>query len=180
VEQIVVSENHYCIGLKANQKTLLQQAQRVAQGQSPLSESQEQDQSHGRYVERSVRVFAAPSAWMAQWQSLAALVAVERRGVREGKAFNCQSWFILSQVIPAKQAAAMIRQHRGSIENQVHWVKDVIQGEDHSLIRAAQPATLMALLRSWAMSVFRNAGFVSLTKAMRLFKHDLPKLLSFL
>jgi hypothetical protein len=91
VEQIVVSENHYCIGLKANPKTLLQQAQRVAHCQSPLSDYQEQDPSHGRYVERSVRVFAAPSSLMTQGQSLAAFVAVERRGVRDGKAFNCQS-----------------------------------------------------------------------------------------
>ncbi|NJR40710.1 MAG: hypothetical protein HC781_20110 [Leptolyngbyaceae cyanobacterium CSU_1_4] len=81
---------------------------------------------------------------MSQGQLLAAFGAVERRGVREGKAFNCQSGFILTQVIPAQQAAAMIRHHRGSIANQLHWVKDVIQGEDYSLIRAAQPAPLMA------------------------------------
>lgn len=180
VEQIVASENHYCIGLKGNQKTLLQHAQHTAHCHSPLSTFQEHDDSHGRSVERRVRVFAALPALMQHWQGLAAFVAVERHGVRDGQAFHRHSWFILSQVIPAQQAAALIRHHRSSIENKLHWVKDVVQGEDHSLLQAAKPATLMALLRSWAISAFRNAGYDSLTKALRLFKHDLPSLLSFL
>jgi hypothetical protein len=62
----------------------------------------------------------------------------------------------------------------------VNWVKDVIQGEDSSLIRATRPATVMALMRSWAMTAFRKEGYDSLSKAMRLYKHDLPKLFSFL
>lgn len=176
----MASENYYCIGLKGNQKTLLQQVQHAAQSQTPLSTYQEQDQTHGRSVERCVRVFAAPSVAQQQWQGFAAFVAVERYGVRDGHPFHRQSWFILSQVIPATQAAQMIRHHRSSIENKVHWVKDVVQGEDRSCIRAAKPATLLAFLRSWAMTAFRNSGFDSLTKAMRLCKHDRPKLLSFL
>jgi hypothetical protein len=68
-----------------------------------------------------------------------------------------QSWFILSQVIPAQRAAQLIQGHRGTIENQLHWVLDVVQQEDSSLIQAAQPAALMSLLRSWAISAFRQA-----------------------
>jgi len=176
----VASENYYCIGLKGNQKTLLHQVQHTAQSQTPLSTYQAQDQTHGRSVERCVRVFAAPSAAQQQWQGFAAFVAVERHGVRDGLLFHRHSWFILSHVIPSSQAADMIRNHRSSIENKVHWVKDVVQGEDRSGIRAAKPATLLAFLRSWAITAFRNSGFDSLTKAMRLFKHDLSKLLSFL
>ncbi|NET35552.1 MAG: hypothetical protein F6K19_26600 [Cyanothece sp. SIO1E1] len=62
----------------------------------------------------------------------------------------------------------------------MHWFKDVVQQEDNSLIQAAQPATLMALWRSWAISVFRKAGHSSLTRAIRLFCHNLPSLISFL
>lgn len=152
----------------------------MAQSEIPLSEYEEEDESHGRCVIRRVRVFKAPPEAQAQWQGLEAFVAVERCGVREGKPFKRQSWFIVSQVIDAEEAAGLIRAHRGSIENKVHWVKDVIQGEDGSLIRAPQPATMMALMRSWAMTAFRKAGFDSLSKAMRLFKHDLLKLISFL
>jgi len=179
VTQIIESENHYCIGLKANQSKLLQQAQQCAQTQSPLSHYHTRDTSHGREVERQVQVFAAPVELAQEWTGLAAFVAVERFGSRQGQPFRRQSWFILSQIIPAPDAAVMIQAHRGTTENKLHWVKDVVQGEDASLIQAAKPATLMAFLRSWAISLFRKAGYSSITKAMRLFKHDLPMLLSF-
>ena len=180
VSQIIENENHYCSGLKANQPKLLQQAQQCAQHQSPLSHYHHRDTTHGRVVERQVQVFAAPIELAPEWAGLAAFVRVERIGIRQGQPFRRQSWFILSQIIEAQEAAAMIQTHRGTTENKLHWVKDVVQGEDASLIQSPRPATLMALLRSWAISLFRKAGHASMTKAMRLFKHDLPSLLSFI
>jgi predicted transposase YbfD/YdcC len=85
-------------------------------------------------VERRVRVFAAPPELAGEWAGLAAFVAVERLGVRQGQAFQRQSWFIISQVMEAQSLAAMIQAHRGTTENKLHWVKDVVQGEDASLI----------------------------------------------
>lgn len=178
--EIVASGNHYCIGLKANQPKLLKQAQHCAQTQVPLSQSHSLDTSHGRVVERRVQIFAAPPQLAQDWAGLAGFVAVERSGIREGKPFHRQAWFILSSIVPADTIAHLIQAHRGTIENKLHWVKDVVQGEDASLIHAPKPATLMALLRSWAISLFRNAGYASLTKALRQFKHDLPSLLSFI
>lgn len=177
--EIIESGNHYCVGLKANQRKLLQQAQQCAQTQIPLSCYQSTDTSHGRVVNRRVQVFAAPSHLVQDWAGLAAFVAVERWGIRQGQAFKRQSWFIISQVIEAQQIAWMIQAHRGTTENKLHWVKDVVQGEDASLIQSPNPATLIALFRSWAISLFRKAGHASITKAMRRFKHDLASLLSF-
>ena len=180
VSEIVNSGNHYCIGLKANQRKLLHQAQQCAQTQLPLSCYDSLDTSHGRGVERRVRVFAAPPELSQQWSALAAFVAVERAGVRQGQTFERQSWFIISQVVEAQQLAWMIQAHRGTTENKLHWVKDVVQGEDASMIQSPNPATLIALLRSWAITLFRKAGHASITKAIRHFRHDLPALISFL
>lgn len=155
-------------------------AQQLTQVEPALSEFQESDFTHGCTVHRTVRVFAAPALLSQHWCGLEAIVAVQRQGVRKGHDFHRHSWLILSQVIPAEQAAALIRNHRGSIENKLHGVKDAVQGEDNAEIRAANPAKLVALLRSWTISVFCNQRYDSITKAMRLFKHDLPKLLSFL
>ncbi|MGG6270637.1 ISAs1 family transposase [Leptolyngbya sp. AN03gr2] len=176
----VESGNHYCIGLKANQKTLLQASQTLSQSETPLSRFQALDTTHGRTVERTVAIFAAPERFQQHWCGLAAIAHVQRQGTRQGKSFHTDSWYLLSQVIPAEQAAALIRNHRASLENQVHWVRDVVQSQDASLIQSAHPAQFMALLRSWTISSFRAAGHHSITKAQRLFKHDLPKLLSFL
>lgn len=180
VHEIVRAGNHYCIGLKANQPTLLKHAQHCQRTQAPFSSYQSRDTSHGRVVERQVQVFVAPIALSHEWTGLAAFVSVKRSGQREGKPFERQAWFITSQVIAAEPLATMIQAHRGTIENKLHWVKDVVQGEDASSFRTPNPATLMALLRSWAVSLFRKAGHPSITKAIRHFQHDLPKLLSFL
>lgn len=177
----MASQNNYCIGLKANQLNLLKQAQRCAQSQAPTScDYAVLDRTSGRLVERRVEVFEAPASLAQQWPSLAAFVKVERFGIRDGTSFYRESWFIVSQVLEAKRAAQLIRGHRGTIENRLHWVKDVVQQEDSSLIRAAKPATLMAMLRTWAISAFRRGGQSSITKAIRWFSHDLPSLLSFL
>lgn len=180
VSEIACAGNYYCIGLKANQPTLLKHAQHCQRTQRPLSCYQALDTSHGRVVERRVEVFAAPVALSHEWMGLAAFVSVQRSGVREGKSFERQAWFITNNVIDAEQLAVMIQAHRGTMENKLHWVKDVVQGEDDSSFRAPNPATLMALLRSWAISLFRKAGHTSIAKAVRQFQHDLPNLLSFI
>lgn len=181
VSDIIARGNHYCIGLKGNQGTLLRQAQACAATQPPLTRHYDVlDTSHGRCVERCVEVFAAPPALAATWEGLAAFARVERSGSRDGQCFQHHSWAILSQPLEAQRVSALIRGHRSCIENRLHWVKDVVQQEDASLICAPQPAQLMALLRTWALSAFRKAGHQSITKALRLFRHDMPKLISFL
>lgn len=181
VHDIVESGNHYCIGLKGNQPTLLKTAQQCATTTLPISEYDAVlDHSHGRVVERQVRVFKAPAVLSEAWDNLAAFAQVDRFGVRDGHDFHTQSWFILDQCLPAHQVAQLVQDHRGTIENRLHWVKDVVQHEDTSLIQAHKPAMLMALLRNWTISIFRKAGHDSLTKAIRFCCHDLPKLISFL
>ena len=181
VAEIVEWGNDYCIGLKANQPTLLRHAQHCAETQPPLSRHNDiLDSSHGRCIERRVQVFAAPAELSITWKGLAAFARIERFGLREGRIFDHHSWVILSQPLAAQQAATLVQGHRGCVENQLHWVKDVVLQEDASLIRSPQPAKLMALLRTWAISAFRKAGHRSITKALRLFRHDIPQLISFL
>jgi hypothetical protein len=180
VSELVSSSNHSCIGLKAKQPKLLQQAQQCAQTQEPLSGYQALDTSHGRVFQRRVRVLAAPPERAQAWTGLAAFVAVERSGRCQGQPLQRQASFMLSQVIEAQPLATLIQAHRGTTENKLPWVKDVVQGENASLIQSPKPATVMALLRSWAISLLRKAGYSSIAKAMRLFKHDLPTLISFI
>ena len=178
---IVESDNHYCLGLEGNQPKLMAQAQQSAEREAPIScDDAVLDSHHGRLVRRRVEIFPAPPTLSLIWSGLTAFARVVRSGIREGQYFRRQSWFILSQAIPAKQAAQLIQGHRATIENRLHWVKDVVQQEDGSLIHAAKPASVMALLRSWALSAFRHAGIDSLTRALRLYSHNLPKLISFL
>jgi predicted transposase YbfD/YdcC len=70
-----------------------------------------------------------------------------------------------------EQLAAHIRGH-WSIENRLHWVRDVTYGEDHSQIRTGGAAHVMATLRNLTISIHRLAGATNIAKALRTAMHD--------
>jgi len=55
---------------------------------------------------------------------------VERQGKREGKNFEEKAYFISSERLFAEAFLKAIQGH-WSIENQLHWVKDVTLKEDN-------------------------------------------------
>lgn len=62
----------------------------------------------------------------------------------------------------------LVRGH-WTIENQLHWVRDVTYDEDRSQVRTGSGPQAMATLRNLAISLLRLAGHASLPKAMRYF-----------
>ena len=60
--QAIVAAGHHClIAVKQNQPTLDRTIESTAQTQTAVSHASVLDSSHGRIVERSVSVFAAPA-----------------------------------------------------------------------------------------------------------------------
>ncbi|MDQ6755087.1 MAG: hypothetical protein M3017_17225 [Actinomycetota bacterium] len=54
-----------------------------------------------------------------------------------------------------------------SIENRLHWVRDVTYREDASQIRSGHGAHVMATFRNLAISIHRLAGATNIAKALR-------------
>ena len=79
----------------------------------------------------------------------------------------------------ALKFAQGIREHWG-IENRLHWVKDVIFGEDAAPLSNYNAATNWSFIRTIAVNVARMCGYNSLTKAERFLAHDIDKLFSLL
>jgi len=63
------------------------------------------------------------------WLGAKTCIQVERIGMRSGKQYLQTNYYISSLVSKAVTFVQGIRQHWG-IENRLHWVKDVIFGED--------------------------------------------------
>jgi len=55
-----------------------------------------------------------------------------------------------------------------SIENRLHWVRDVTFDEDRSQIRTRNAPRVMASLRNFAISLFRYLGSTNIAKSLRL------------
>lgn len=105
------------------------------------------------------------------------MIVLERSGEREDAVFSTISYYLSDLALEAKGAAAIVRGHR-DIENGLHWVRDVVMGEDDSLITQRIPALNWSVLRSIVLNLFRAAGHTSLTQACRMFAHDIPALIS--
>jgi hypothetical protein len=54
-----------------------------------------------------------------------------------------------------------------SIENRLHWVRDVVFAEDHSRVRTAGGPQVMASLRNLVIGLLRLAGHAKIARALR-------------
>jgi predicted transposase YbfD/YdcC len=75
----------------------------------------------------------------------------------------------------AQNFAEKIRGH-WKIENQLHWVKDVIFKEDTLPITDFQAVSNLSILQTIALNLFRNLGFLSITEGQRWLNHRWFKL----
>ena len=53
------------------------------------------------------------------------------------------------------------------VENKVHYVRDVTQGEDDSRIRVQPLPNSFAIARNLALNLYRDHGFVNMAQAQR-------------
>lgn len=66
----------------------------------------------------------------------------------------------------AREILALVRGH-WTIENKLHWVRDVTYDEDRSQVRKGNGPRVMASLRNIAISLLRLAGANNIAKATR-------------
>ena len=73
----------------------------------------------------------------------------------------------------------MVRGH-WSIENRLHWPKDVVLHEDETYGRNPNALLNASLLRSITINLLRLNGFQSLTSALRELANQVEKIFRFL
>jgi predicted transposase YbfD/YdcC len=163
---------HYLFVVKANQPTLLERCAALAWHNVPVAD-RTRDRGHGRIEIRtlkavSVRHFGFPHA--------AQVLQVTRKvcdlATRKWHTVVVYAITSLSfqQARPAR-LADLIRRH-WSIENGLHWVRDVTFAEDASQLRTGTAPQVMSGLRNLAIGVLSRAGPVNLAAALRRHARD--------
>lgn len=175
--KIITSGNEYLIATKRNQAQLHSLIKSYTEQAKPDSIYRTKESSHGREVTRQVSVFKQTILVPAQWEHIQSLIKVERWGFRGKKTYQETVYYISSIVQDAEFFAQKIREH-WQIENQVHWVKDVLFQEDQIKIRQIQAVTNLALLNTLGLNIFRGLGFLSITEGRRWLGWDWHKLLA--
>jgi len=162
---------HYVFGLKGNQPTLAEAAERLLR-HSPVA-YETHDKGHGRTEHRYVRVATIPKALAATlgFPSARQFVAVEReRGDLADRMTSMETSYYVTDLSPPQASpaglACYIRGHWG-IENRSHFIRDRVFDEDRSQVRVGGAPQVLATLRNLAISILRLNGFKSIAVGLR-------------
>lgn len=106
-----------------------------------------------------------------QWAGLKSIVrVVSYRHLLKGQYLIINKpttrYYISSLEETAKQFAHRIRDY-WHVENKVHYVRDVTQGEDASRIRVQPLPNIFALARNLALNLYRQHDFENIAQAQR-------------
>jgi predicted transposase YbfD/YdcC len=172
---IIEGGNDYVITVKGNQSRLLTQLKTITTGQKHWERVVDIENIRGRTTCRITSVFTDLRGIDLKWLGAKSLIQIERIGIRSGEKYLQTNYYISSLVSKAITFANGIRQHWG-IENRLHWVKDVIFGEDAAPFSNYNAATNWSIIRNIAINIARMSGYDSLTKAERFLAHDIDKL----
>ena len=174
---IIEGGNDYVIAVKDNQPKLHSHIQRISAMKKPTSRVIETERTRNRFTTRILEVFPDVSGIDPEWTGIKSLIKVERYGTRNGKKYHEIVCYISSLICSAKEFALGIRGH-WSIENCLHWVKDVVFKEDSSTISLGNAPANLSLLRAIALNILHRNGYHSITIAQRFISHDIDKLLT--
>ena len=160
--------NHYLLQVKRNQPSLYTQIQERMLEQAPLDGWQDHDIGHGRHTQWHIAVYNAidhPKA--EQWPELKRFIHVHRICYDTQKKTTAHSDRYYITDLATTDAAIYgkgIRSH-WKIENSLHWVKDVIHGEDKNAIRKGNGPINQAIISSIAINWHRAGGNWSIKEA---------------
>lgn len=115
------------------------------------------DKCHGRKEHRQYYVVEVPCGIRnaSLWQDLRTLAMVVSEVTQGGRTTSEQRYYIGSLPCDAQRMARSIRSH-WSVENNLHWVLDVVFREDDSRIRKGHAAENMAMLRRFTLSILKQ------------------------
>ena len=138
----------------------------------------ELSKGHGRLEKRTVSICTKLDG-IKPWVGLQTLIKVEsERQFKKGGRLHVEvstRYYIASFVESAKLFARRIRNYWG-VENKVHYVRDVTQGEDRSRIRMHNLPQTFTVARNFALNLYRSNAFNNMAQAERRCKYGLETL----
>jgi predicted transposase YbfD/YdcC len=171
-EQIIEKGADYTLALKENQEELYRQVKECfewkesdkwADAASDDSKTG-YEKDHGRIEMRECSVISDID-WLYQkseWKNIKSIIKVrchsekwEAAKQRWGEETVFDRYFISSLALSAKEMAVLIR-HHWSIENNLHWVLDVVFGEDDDMKKTLHAPENMNILRKTSLACIRR------------------------
>lgn len=163
--RIVDKKADYIFSLKGNQGTLREDVELFFEEQMEVDFTdttvtchETVEKSHGRIEVRKV-IVCAEVGWLRQrhdWPGLESIVMVEYVAEEGGETRRETRFYISSLRVEAEPMAAYIRDHWG-VENGLHWVMDMVFGDDECRIRKDNAPANFATIKHMASNILRSS-----------------------
>lgn len=153
--QVKERGGNYLLALKKNQKGLYEQAGDFMQARKGQFERDEwADFGSGRLEKRVCYVCKDLSLLddIAQWPGVKRVVMVESSREKDGKVVSQTRYYLSSLEACAKDFNSLVRNHWG-IENNLHWMLDVVFFEDKSRASSGSGPDNLSTLRKIALQL---------------------------
>jgi predicted transposase YbfD/YdcC len=164
-EKIVDKGREYSLAVKDNQPnlraaiaTFFDKTDQNGKGNTGSRHYTTHEQSRGREETRDYVIAPLPkemAAFTTEWKGLRSIGRVIAKVKRDGQQSEETRYFILSLPPKVKQFASAARGHWG-IENGLHWVLDVVFGEDASAIHIGHAPENFGFLRRFVLSLLKQ------------------------
>jgi predicted transposase YbfD/YdcC len=172
---------HYVFQVLENQPNLFAALNALNWRAVPVT-ARTEDRDRGRREVRTIQVIDAPEHVRDLFPYVEQVFLVERQ-IAEGDQTTYQAVLyvtsLTAELAGPADLLAYVRTH-WTIENRVHWVRDVTLGEDASRVRTGNAPRVMATLRNLAISLLRLAGFTNIAAALRYNAGDNRRVLNHL
>lgn len=134
---------------------------------TPQDTYEQINKGHGR-IEKRVVSICQNLDMIRDWPGLKTLIKVEseRQVLRhqEIQVTTETRYYISSLTASSQVFSDRIRGYWG-VENKVHYVRDVTQGEDASRIRTTPLPQIFAIVRNFTLNLYRNQMFENMAQA---------------
>ena len=157
-QAVLDARGQYVMALKENQSGLFRAVERrFAETIQTDTFGSETHSSHGRSEQRSARIISDTTlAKTHDFPGIRALAQVHTVRRIEGRPEETKiRYFLLSRDLRADKLLDIVRTH-WTIENQLHWVLDVVFAEDGARNRKDNGPQNLALIRKIALNLLRS------------------------
>jgi predicted transposase YbfD/YdcC len=190
-QQIIAQAGHYLVVVKANHPALYEAIDllftangwTVAEKACEVQVHRTCEKGHGRIETRTLEASTTLVGYL-DWPGCAQVLRrhCQRLERKTGK-LNQKTTYAITSLSPhqadAATLAALWRAH-WSIENRVHYVRDVTMGEDASHLRTGNAPHALAAFRNAILSLLRYHGWSSIPDAFQFYAASLDRTLQLL
>lgn len=165
---------YYVLLAKANQPTL-EEDLRLFFSEPPLDccdwrLAHTCSKGHGRVERRELIASTELNEWLAAtWPGVEQVFCIQRTSSRQGQR-HTQTVYGITNLSPLQASAAqlleLVRRH-WTIENRLHWRRDVTLGEDHCQVRTGEAPLVLAALNNVVLALFDFLGVRNVPQQMR-------------